>query len=99
MKTHNIQSLAVIVDRKSIKDDVRKASARQLETELVVKGGQTDPESVRSVIREWFVPLLVREFMAEQQAIQAKTTVTSRKPSFTALSEESGDHTRDRANG
>jgi hypothetical protein len=62
---------------------------------LVVEGGQIDPESVRSVIREWFVPLLVREFMAEQQAIQAKTTVSPRKPSFKALSEESGDHTRD----
>jgi hypothetical protein len=28
--------------------------------------GQPDPDAVRSVIREWLVPLLVREFLVEQ---------------------------------
>jgi hypothetical protein len=51
-----------------------------LETELVMKCGQPDPDAVRSVIREWIVPLLVRDFLAEQEALRGPISQLTQKP-------------------
>jgi len=39
---------------------------RQRDTPVIIASGQSDPAALKSVIREWLVPLLVRQFLAER---------------------------------
>jgi hypothetical protein len=41
-------------------------TARRAETKLRLPVGQPDLEALRSVTREWLVPLLVEKFLREQ---------------------------------
>jgi hypothetical protein len=39
---------------------------RWRDTPVIIASGQPDPEALRSVIRGWLAPLLVRQFLAER---------------------------------
>ena len=47
------------------------------ETRLVIEGNAYDSEAVLSAIREWIVPVLVREFLAERSATAGSLAPTS----------------------
>ena len=64
-----------------------KAHGSSLETDLVVECAQPDRDAVSSVIKEWLVPLLVREFLAEQQPIRCPSSTLTEKPTFRPLGE------------
>jgi len=69
----------------------RKAAlTRRREPELLIERGQPDPDTVRPAIREWLVPLLVKQFLAEQKSGHTKNTVNRREP----ISEFHGERTR-----
>lgn len=49
-------------------------------TRLVIEAGTPDPTALSSAIREWIVPMLIREHLAERAAAKASlTTVNARK--------------------
>jgi hypothetical protein len=58
---------------------------QRLETELVMECSQPDPDAVCSVIREWLVPLLVREFLAEREALRAPISQLTDQPTIEPL--------------
>jgi hypothetical protein len=69
-------------------------TARHPETVLVVACGQPEHEAVRSVIGEWLVPLLVKEFLAEQHVIYGPVSRLEQEPTFKPVGEERGEQTR-----
>jgi hypothetical protein len=69
-------------------------TGRHPQTSLVVASVQPDHEAVRSVIREWLVPLLVKEFLAEQQAVCDSVSQLKQESTFKPLGEERGEQTR-----
>ena len=50
---------------KSAPDETLRPSRRE-ETRLEIPAGEPDLEALRSVTREWLVPLLVEKFLREQ---------------------------------
>ena len=50
---------------------------RRSEDQLHIAPGERDLLGLSSIIREWLVPLLVRDFMAEYEAAMQKTHVNS----------------------
>jgi len=47
-------------------DGVGDVRRRRRDTPLIIGSGEPNQEALISVIREWLVPLLVREFLAER---------------------------------
>lgn len=63
------------------------------DTRLVVEPGTPDATAVPLAIREWIVPVLVREYLAERAAATAYlTTVNTRKLDTGALGKEQRDN-------
>lgn len=54
-------------------------SPRRHDTPVVICPGNPDHEALRSVIREWLVPALVKQFLAEQKSGGTKNTVINQK--------------------
>jgi len=79
--------------------DRKAATTRRQEPELVVEPCQPDPETVRALIREWLVPLLVKEFLAEQKAFPGGTLQIQEDDLLNPLAEGSGESPREHANG
>jgi hypothetical protein len=80
--------------------DRKVAATRRQEPELVVGTCQPDPESVRALIREWLVPLLVKEFLAEQKPFPGTGTLQIQEDDLLSpLAEGSGESPREHANG
>ena len=48
-------------------------------TEVQIVTGQRDNESLSAVMREWLVPMLVKEFLAEKRTKLAKTPANAKK--------------------
>lgn len=62
---------------KSVETDAlnhRRMQGRR-ESRLHIAWGKSDPESLRSAVRTWIVPLLVRQFMNEQGFTATATEV------------------------
>jgi hypothetical protein len=55
---------------------------RCLETDLFIEGGEPDQEAIRSAIREWLVPLLVKEFLSEQETARTPIPVLEQEPTI-----------------
>jgi hypothetical protein len=79
--------------------DHKVAPTRRQQSDLVVEPGQPDSESVRSLIREWLVPLLVTEFLAEQKALQGGAPQIDENELLNPLAKGSGESPREHANG
>jgi hypothetical protein len=58
-----MSSKKATISRKEI-DRSGKVPRRRGETPVIIAPGDPDQEALRSVIREWLVPLLVRQFLA-----------------------------------
>lgn len=55
---------------------------------LYVADGNRDRDAVYSAIREWLVPLLAHEFLADRRSGRSENTVTSPNSSSEPLSEK-----------
>jgi hypothetical protein len=49
-------------------------------TQLQLPAGICDLEAVTAVISEWLIPLLVKEFLAEQSVVTGKTELLGSPP-------------------
>ena len=61
------------------------SARRKRDPILQLAQGNCDREALNSLVSEWLVPLLVREFLAEQQM---KITVNSNDPTSSSVTEE-----------
>lgn len=83
LTTHSGGSIGAIVRRAG----TRPVSRR--DTRLVIEAGRPDPVEVSLAIREWIVPVLVREYLAERAAAAAcLTTVNVKKLDTGTLGKE-----------
>jgi hypothetical protein len=69
----------------------QRAEWRRGNTDLIVKGGASDRNSLSSLAREWLVPLLIREFLAEQQSVPCPFRPLEQKPTSGSIGKERGD--------
>jgi len=68
-------------------------------TNVFVGSGELDQGMLSSAIREWIVPVLVREFLAEYPICTARTTTNSEKGTTGLHGEEGAGLTRIDPNG
>jgi hypothetical protein len=69
--------------------DRRRASDKSSRTEsrIIIEVNKPDPEAISSVIREWIVPLLVKQFLEERSA-RGISAVNLQKPDTAPLDKE-----------
>ncbi|HLH35290.1 MAG TPA: hypothetical protein VKX41_11485 [Alloacidobacterium sp.] len=69
---------------------VKQRSQWRKEVQLILSPGMPDQDGLRSVVREWLVPLLVRQYLAERgiELSQGQNKVISNNPSTRFLAKE-----------
>jgi hypothetical protein len=67
---------------------------REPQTVILVESGKRDIGLISSAIREWIVPVLVREFLAEHPLSASPTQVISAKRTTKPLGKEGAGPTR-----
>ena len=79
---------------KSAPDETLRPRRRE-ETRLEIPAGEPDLEALRSVTREWLVPLLVQKFLREQGVeLRARPNANPRKiPNSKHIDKEVASHT------
>jgi len=77
----------------------RRSQKGRPQTGAVLGCGKPDRALLSSAIREWIVPLLVRDFLAEHRIAVHATEANSNKPTSGVLGEEGAGSIRMNPNG
>jgi len=75
----------------SLSGIVRRASTKSIyprETRLVIEAGRTESAAVTQAVREWIVPALVREYLAERASASASSKTVMQKLDTEPLGKE-----------
>ena len=76
--------------RESLNGDApnRRRTRGRRDSRISIAGDKPDPESLRSAIQTWIVPLLVRQFMEEHSPVAPPTQVNTDIPTLKAVDKE-----------